>query len=216
MAIDDITTNPGLSEEIGELSEMLSEITSDMIEEIDEMNLGRYHRECLYDFLVTACTAVIGGIKYAYRGETDSEQRDTILKAIRYKIGLYGDRVSELEAEKYAVKEMTGDDEAEDADASAAAERFEMIRTGFGIAPQLSAIMNEIEELKLEADLEKMFYTSLFSVAAAVIKSAETVYKAESDVEKCREILKPILFMIRVYEQAACELRASRYQHDIL
>ncbi len=209
MAIDDITTNPGLSEEISELSEMLSEITSDMIEEIDELNLGRYHRECLYDFLVTACTTVIGGIKYAYRGENNREQRDTILKAIRYKIGLYGDRVSELEAEQYAVQEMTDDD-------AAAPERFELIRTGFGIAPQLSGIMNEIEELNLEPEIEKMFYTSLFTVSTAVIKSAETVYKMESDVEKCREILKPILFMIRVYEQAVCELRASQYQNEIL
>ena len=212
MAIEDITSNPGLSDEISELSEMLSEITADMIEEIDELNLGRYHRECLYDFLVTACTTVIGGIKYAYRGEKDNEKRDTILKAIRYKIGLYGDRVSELEAEKYAVHEMTGttDDDA------TAPERFEIIRTGFGIAPQLSAIMNEIDELNLSKDIEKMFYSSLFSVAAAVIKSAETVYKAEKDVEKCREILKPILFMIRVYEQAVCELRASQYQTDSL
>jgi hypothetical protein len=199
-----------LSSEINELSEILAEITSDMIEEIDILNLGRYHRECLYDFLVTVCTAIMGGIKYAYRGERDSEKRAGILKAIRFKVGLYGDRVSELEAEKYALHEMTGHEDI------TIQERFQLIRHAIGVTPQLSEIMAEIEELNLEKEVEKFFYSFLFDIATLVIKSAEKVYKAESDVEKCREILKPIILKVKMYEYAVSDLRAAQYQDSPL
>ena len=199
-----------LSSKINELSEILAEITSDMTEEINILNLGRYHRECLYDFLVSACTAVMGGIKYAYRGERDSEKREGILKAIRFRVGLYGDRVSELEAERYAFHEMTGDQDI------TIQERFEIIKHAIGITPQLSEIMTEIEELNLEKEVEKFFYSFLFDIATLVIKSAEMVYKAESDVEKCREILKPILAKIKMYEYAVNDLRAAQYQDSPL
>ncbi len=195
-----------LSSEINELSEELTEITSDMIEEIDILNLGRFHRECLYEFLVTACTAIMGGIKYAYSGETDSEKREGILRAIRFTIGLYGDRVSELEAEKYAFHEKTDDQDM------TIQERFQIIRHAIGVTPQLSEIMTEIEELNLEKEVENIFYSFLFDIATLVIKSAEKVYKAESDVEKCREILKPILLKIKMYEYAISELRTAQYR----
>lgn len=199
-----------LSSEINELSEILAEITSDMIEEIDILNLERYHRECLYDFLVTACTAIMGGIKYAYSGESDGEKREGILKAIRFKVGLYGDRVSELEAEKYALHEKTGDEDI------TIQERFQIIRHAIGVIPQLSEIMTEIEELNLEKEVEKFFYSFLFDIATLVIKCAEKVYKAESDVEKCREILKPIILKVKMYEYAVSELRAAQYQDSPL
>ena len=195
-----------LSAKINELSKILSEITSDMTEEINILNLRRYHRECLYDFLVSACTAIMGGIKYAYRGEKDSETREGILKAIHFKVGLYGDRVYELEAERYAFHEKTADQEL------TIQERFNRVKHAIGITPQLSEIMTEIEELNLEKEVEKFFYSFLFDIATLVLKSAEMVYKAESDVEKCREILKPILAKIKMYEYALNDLRAAQYR----
>jgi hypothetical protein len=181
-------------------------MTSEMAEEINILNLGRYHRVCLYDFLLTACTVITGGIKYAYRIEKDSEKRKKIIRAIHFKVGLYGDHVSEMEAERYAFHEKTHDPEL------TIRERFNIIKHAIGITPQLSEIMTELEELNLDKKVEKFFYSCLFDITTLILKSAEMVYEAEDDVEKCREILKPILSKIKMFEYAVNDLRAAQYR----